>query len=95
MLASFLTGFGFQAYVVCGRADAATAKMDRSAEACALLETGGEKAEEGGAKPRTKYVVREPPRLESKYLAFLDTLKERILELNSKSELKYIYIRQH
>ena len=37
VLVSFLTGFGFQAYVVCGWADKVTSLMDRTNELCSLL----------------------------------------------------------
>lgn len=35
-LVSLLTGFGFQAFVVCGKVDPATAKKDRTGEAFAF-----------------------------------------------------------
>ena len=38
VLVSFLLGFGFKAFVVCGWVDAITSKMDRSQELCKLLE---------------------------------------------------------
>ena len=38
VLVSFLLGFGFKAFVVCGWVDETTSKMDRSQEMCKLLE---------------------------------------------------------
>ena len=37
ILTSFLIGFGFRAYVVCGWVDKATSVMDRKQEKCPLL----------------------------------------------------------
>ena len=37
MLVSFLIGFGFNAYVVCGWVDKATSAMDRKLEKCPML----------------------------------------------------------
>merc|ERR1719376_1012654 len=37
VLVSFLLGFGFKAFVVCGWVDAPTSKMDRSKELCKLF----------------------------------------------------------
>ena len=38
VLVSFLLGFGFKAFVVCGWVDVTTSRMDRSKELCKLLE---------------------------------------------------------
>lgn len=37
VLSSFLIGFGFDAYVVCGQTDRDTAMMDRTKTTCDLL----------------------------------------------------------
>ena len=39
VLVSFLSGFGFQAYVVCGWSDRGTSIMDRTKEFCKLLKS--------------------------------------------------------
>ena len=37
VLVSYLSGFGYQAFVVCGWSDKRTSAMDRTKEFCALL----------------------------------------------------------
>ena len=47
ILASFLIGFGFQAYVVCGYVDESVSKMNRTEEKCPFLTKDEEKKEKG------------------------------------------------
>ena len=77
VLASFLIGFGFRAFVVCGWVDRATSKMDRTKEHCNLLEAKDLSEQAGEEKKENKYTPKKPPELRSKYLIFLKELQEK------------------
>jgi hypothetical protein len=76
ILASFLIGFGFRAFVVCGWVDEATSKMDRSQEACPMMMKEDVAVEADGSHLCTKYTPKKPPDLKSKYIQFLNKLKQ-------------------
>ena len=76
-LASFLNGFGFRAFVVCGWVNRATSKMDRTKEHCNLLEAEDLSEHAGEEMKKNKYTPKKPPELRSKYLDFLRTLQEQ------------------
>ena len=77
VLASFLIGFGYQAFVVCGWVDKATSKMDRTKEHCDLLEAKDLSEQADEEKRENKYTPKKPPELKSKYLDFLKELQEK------------------
>lgn len=76
-LASFLIGFGFRAFVVCGWVDRPTSKMDRTKEYCGLLEAKDLSEQADEEKKENKYTPKKPPELTSKYLVFLKELQEK------------------
>ena len=76
ILASFLIGFGFQAYVVCGYVDESVSKMNRTEEKCPFLTKDEEKKELDASHLTTKYTPKKPPELKSKYVQFLQKLKQ-------------------
>ena len=76
-LASFLIGFGFRAFVVCGWVSRPTSKMDRTKEYCKLLEAEDLSEDADEELKKNKYTPKKPPELRSKYLDFLKTLQEK------------------
>ena len=72
ILVSFLIGFGFSAYVVCGWVDKATSIMDRKLEKCPLLSKTEIEHEKDTSQMSTKYTPKKPPELKSKYMQFLN-----------------------
>ena len=77
VLASFLIGFGYRAFVVCGWVDRATSKMDRTKEHCDLLEAKDLSEQTDEETKENKYTPKKPPELTSKYLDFLKQLQEK------------------
>ena len=75
ILVSFLIGFGFSAYVVCGWVDKATSVMDRKLEKCPLLSKTEVEHEKDTSQMSTKYTPKKPPELKSKYMQFLNKVK--------------------
>lgn len=75
VLASFLIGFGFQAFVVCGWVDKATSLMDQRQEKCPQLIEEDVNVEKDSSHLSTKYTPKKPPELKSKYMQFLGKLK--------------------
>ena len=59
ILASFLIGFGFQAYVVCGYVDESVSKMNRTEEKCPFLTKDEEKKELDASHLTTKYTPKK------------------------------------
>ena len=76
ILASFLIGFGFQAYVVGGWVNEAVSRQDRTAEKCPYLHQDQTESEAEGSHLTTKYTPKKPPDLKSKYVQFLNKLKQ-------------------
>ena len=82
ILASFLIGFGFQAYVVCGYVDESVSKMNRTEEKCPFLTKDEEKKELDASHLTTKYTPKKPPELKSKYVQFLQKLRNDCVSLH-------------
>ena len=80
ILVSFLLGFGYRAYVVCGWVDEATSKMDRSADKCPFLLKESSKEDTDSSHLVTKYTPKKPPELKSKYVQFLHKLKQEFAQ---------------
>lgn len=79
VLASFLIGFGFRAYVVCGWVKESLAKMNRSEEKCPFLAKEDALEMADSSHLSTKYTPKKPPELKSKYVQFLHKLKQDAL----------------
>ncbi|TRY78534.1 hypothetical protein TCAL_04253 [Tigriopus californicus] len=77
-LVSLLTGFGFQAFVVCGQVDPATANRDRTTQGFALGKELETTKETNLAIEKGHYQVLDPPVLESKYTKFLEGLDHQL-----------------
>ena len=59
ILASFLIGFGFRAYVVCGYVEEAVSKMNRTEEKCPFLRKDEEKHQTDASNLTTKYTPKK------------------------------------
>ena len=59
ILASFLIGFGFRAYVVCGYVDEAVSKMNRTQEKCPFLKKEETSLETDASHLSTKYTPKK------------------------------------
>ena len=79
VLASFLIGFGFRAFVVCGWVNEAVSKMDRSEDKCPFLIKQHAAEVADVSQLSTKYTPKKPPELKSKYVQFLHKLKQESL----------------
>ncbi len=75
ILASFLLGFGFRAYVVAGWVESSVSKMNRSQEKCPFLMKESKSEEKDASHLGTKYTPKKPPELKSKYVQYLHKLK--------------------
>ena len=59
ILASFLIGFGFRAYVVCGYVDESVSKMNRTEEKCPFLRKEEYSEEKDASHLTTKYTPKK------------------------------------
>jgi hypothetical protein len=68
LLASFLIGVGYDAYCVCGYATKDVTLLDQSRKQCPQLIQEDEEVEEAQQAQKSKYPVKPPKDLSSKFL---------------------------
>eukprot|EP00116_Pleurobrachia_bachei_P002476 sb/3462738/ len=75
LLCSLLLGAGYDAYCVCGYAAREVTLMDQSRSECPLLKKGDAVVKEAGKTKESKYDVKPPRDLRSKYLIKMEERK--------------------